>query len=95
MRPKGAGSRANERDGAAYNGGGGTKCLQTRFWTPPSSCPRPTELIASLDGEPEAGVEAAWLVEIDQRIKDVDEGRVQLRDWSDVKADVQGALRRK
>lgn len=53
------------------------------------------ELIASLDGEPEAGVEAAWLVEIDQRIKDVDEGRVQLRDWSDVKADVQGALRRK
>jgi putative addiction module component (TIGR02574 family) len=53
------------------------------------------ELIASLDGEPEAGVEAAWLVEIDQRIKDVDEGRVQLRDWSDVKDDVQGALRRK
>ena len=53
------------------------------------------ELIASLDGEPEAGVEAAWLVEIDQRIKDVDEGRVQLRDWSDVKADVQGALPRK
>ena len=53
------------------------------------------ELIASLDGEPEAGAEAAWLVEIDQRIKDVDEGRVQLRDWSDVKADVQGALRRK
>ena len=53
------------------------------------------ELIASLDGEPEAGAEAAWLVEIDQRIKDVDEGRVQLRDWNDVKADVQGALRRK
>jgi putative addiction module component (TIGR02574 family) len=53
------------------------------------------ELIASLDGEPEAGAEAAWLVEIDQRIKDVDEGRVQLRDWSDVKADVQDALRRK
>jgi putative addiction module component (TIGR02574 family) len=53
------------------------------------------ELIASLDGEPEADVEAAWLVEIDQRIKDVDEGRVKLRDWSDVKADVQSALRRK
>ena len=53
------------------------------------------ELIASLDGEPEAGAEAAWLVEIDQRIKDVEEGRVQLRDWSDVKTDVQGALRRK
>lgn len=53
------------------------------------------ELIASLDGEPEAGAEAAWLVEIDQRIKDVDEGRVQLRTWNDVEADVQGALRRK
>jgi putative addiction module component (TIGR02574 family) len=53
------------------------------------------ELIASLDGEPEAGADAAWLVEIDQRIKDVDEGRVQLRDWNDVKADVQDVLRRK
>jgi putative addiction module component (TIGR02574 family) len=39
------------------------------------------ELIASLDGEPEAGVEAAWLAEVDRRITEVDEGKVQLIEW--------------
>jgi putative addiction module component (TIGR02574 family) len=39
------------------------------------------ELIASLDGEPEAGVEAAWLAEVDRRIAEVDEGKVQLIEW--------------
>jgi putative addiction module component (TIGR02574 family) len=39
------------------------------------------ELIASLDGEPEAGVEAAWLAEVDRRIAEVDEGKDQLIEW--------------
>ncbi len=43
------------------------------------------ELIASLDGEPEAGVEAAWLAEVDRRIAETDQGNVQLIDWEAAK----------
>ena len=43
------------------------------------------ELIASLDGEPEAGVEAAWLSEIDRRIAEEDQGKVPLIEWQEAK----------
>jgi len=43
------------------------------------------ELIASLDGKPEAGVDAAWLAEIDRRIAETEQGKVQLIDWETAK----------
>lgn len=53
------------------------------------------ELIASLDGIPEAGVEAAWDAEVERRIEQVDQGKVQLVDWNDVKAEVARVVKRR
>jgi len=52
------------------------------------------ELIASLDGTPEAGVEEAWDAEVDRRIEQADRGEVQLVDWDAVKAEVARAVER-
>jgi putative addiction module component (TIGR02574 family) len=52
------------------------------------------ELIASLDGIPEAGVEAAWDAEVERRIEQVDQGKVQLLDWNVVKAEVAQVVKR-
>jgi putative addiction module component (TIGR02574 family) len=53
------------------------------------------ELIASLDGIPETGVEAAWDAEVERRIEQVDQGKVQLLDWNDVKAEVARVVKRR
>jgi hypothetical protein len=53
------------------------------------------ELIASLDGIAESGVEAAWDAEVERRIQLVDLGKVQLLDWSAVKAVVARAVKRR
>jgi putative addiction module component (TIGR02574 family) len=53
------------------------------------------ELIASLDGVPDAGVEAAWDEEIERRIQRADQGEVQLLDWNDVKSEVAQTLKRR
>ncbi|HEV3456590.1 MAG TPA: addiction module protein [Thermoanaerobaculia bacterium] len=53
------------------------------------------ELIASLDGIPEAGVEAAWDAEVERRVAQVDQGEVELLDWNDVKVNVAQALKRR
>jgi putative addiction module component (TIGR02574 family) len=53
------------------------------------------ELIASLDGVPEVGVEAVWDAEVQRRLERVDRGEVELLDWNAVKAEVAQALRRR
>jgi putative addiction module component (TIGR02574 family) len=52
------------------------------------------ELIASLDGEPEAGAEAAWLAELDRRIGEVARGQTQLIDRDSVSSEIRETLRR-
>ena len=52
------------------------------------------ELIASLDGPAEVGVEAAWLTEIDRRVAEVSEGKVQLLDRDAVSSEIRETLRR-
>ena len=42
------------------------------------------QLIASLDGEPEQDVEAAWAAEVDRRIEAVEAGRAKLVPWDDM-----------
>ena len=42
------------------------------------------KLIASLDGEPDEEVEAAWAAEVERRIQDVEAGRVKLVPWQNV-----------
>jgi len=43
------------------------------------------ELLASLDGEPENEVEAAWAVEIERRVERVRSGQAKGRPWSEVR----------
>lgn len=42
-------------------------------------------LLASLDGEPEEAVEAAWAVEIQRRVERVRSGTAKGRSWTDVR----------
>lgn len=42
------------------------------------------KLLASLDGEPEENVEAAWAAEVARRIEEIEAGRVELVPWEDV-----------
>jgi putative addiction module component (TIGR02574 family) len=42
------------------------------------------QLIASLDGERDEDVEAAWAAEVDRRIREVEAGRAKLVPWGDV-----------
>jgi putative addiction module component (TIGR02574 family) len=43
------------------------------------------ELIASLDGEPDEDVEAAWAAEVERRMVAIDAGRATLTPWPAVK----------
>ena len=47
------------------------------------------ELLASLDGEPEEDVEAAWAEEVERRIDEIESGAVKLVPWEDVKRRVE------
>jgi putative addiction module component (TIGR02574 family) len=51
------------------------------------------ELLASLDGEPEDGVEAAWAAEVEKRKAQVERGEARLVPWDQVKAEVKAALK--
>ncbi len=53
-----------------------------------------SELIASLDGEAEAGVAAAWNAEVESRVREADAGKARLIDGKTVKAEVSKALKR-
>jgi len=53
-----------------------------------------SELIASLDGEPEPGVAAAWDAEVESRVREADAGRARLVDGKTVKAEISKALKR-
>jgi len=53
------------------------------------------ELVASLDGEPEDGVEAAWAAEVERRIADVDRGEARLLPWEQVRDEVKAGLKRR
>ncbi|MBS1816643.1 MAG: addiction module protein [Acidobacteria bacterium] len=42
-------------------------------------------LIESLEGEPDDGVAAAWAVEIERRVADLDAGRTKTVPWEQVR----------
>ncbi len=47
------------------------------------------ELLASLDGPDDPSAEAAWAVEIEQRVAAIEAGTVKLEPWEDVKRRVE------
>ncbi|MCA9561380.1 MAG: addiction module protein [Myxococcales bacterium] len=46
------------------------------------------ELLASLDGEPDVDVEAAWADEIERRIRRVRAGQGEFQSWDEVVRDL-------
>jgi putative addiction module component (TIGR02574 family) len=53
------------------------------------------DLLASLDGEAEDGVEEAWSAEVERRKGEVERGEARLVPWEQVKADVEAALKQR
>lgn len=49
-------------------------------------------LIESLEGEPDAGVEAAWAEEIERRVRQIDSGEVKTIPWEEVRAKLYARL---
>jgi putative addiction module component (TIGR02574 family) len=52
------------------------------------------ELLASVDGEPDADADAAWAAEIDRRARRALAGQSQGRAWEDVRRDIEAKLRK-
>jgi putative addiction module component (TIGR02574 family) len=51
-------------------------------------------LLRSLDIEDDPDVEAAWAVEIERRLRDVQSGKVKLIPWEQVRRRLRAGLRR-
>lgn len=51
-----------------------------------------SRLLASLDEQVDEGVDAAWDQEIAKRLKDIDEGKVQMIPWETVRAEMRGII---
>ena len=47
-------------------------------------------LLESLDQEVDEGVEAAWQVEIDRRLREIDSGKVKPIPWSEARRKITG-----
>jgi putative addiction module component (TIGR02574 family) len=53
-----------------------------------------SELLASLEGPPDADAEAAWEAEIRRRVAAIESGTVKLEPWEALKARIEKALRK-
>ena len=51
-------------------------------------------LLRSLDASEEAGVDAAWAVEVEQRVREVDSGAARLIPWERVRRRLEAAVSR-
>jgi len=47
-------------------------------------------MLESLDPRPTPEIKAAWSREIERRVREIDEGSVELLDWQDVRAELFG-----
>jgi len=47
------------------------------------------ELLASLDGEPDQGVEEAWRAEIARRVERIQRGEATGRPWEDIRTELE------
>lgn len=51
-----------------------------------------SRLLASLDEQVDEGVDAAWDAEIASRLKEIDEGKVKMVPWEQVRAKMRGIV---
>ena len=47
------------------------------------------ELLASIDGEPDADADRAWAAELEQRAERARSGQTEGKDWSAVRAEIE------
>ena len=52
-------------------------------------------LLESLEAEPDPDVELAWAQEIERRVRDLDEGKVETIPWEQVRAELHARLAEK
>lgn len=52
-------------------------------------------LLESLETEAEPGVEAAWAEEIERRVRDIDDGKVETIPWEQVRSELHARLAEK
>ena len=50
------------------------------------------DIISSLDGPPDNDVERAWVDEIERRVKEVQDGTVELLEWEEVRKRIEARL---
>jgi putative addiction module component (TIGR02574 family) len=53
------------------------------------------KLIASLDGERDEDVEAAWAAEVDRRMREVEAGHAKLVPWAEIERRVEKEIRKR
>ena len=52
------------------------------------------QLLDSLDGGANGGLDAEWLEELERRARDIDEGRVSFVSWSEARQEIEESLSR-
>jgi putative addiction module component (TIGR02574 family) len=52
------------------------------------------ELLDSLDGGANGGLDAGWLRELEQRARDIEEGRTEFVSWPEARRQIENSLRR-
>jgi putative addiction module component (TIGR02574 family) len=52
------------------------------------------ELLDSLDGGANGGLDAEWIGELEQRARDIEEGRTELVAWPEARHEIEDSLRR-
>jgi putative addiction module component (TIGR02574 family) len=52
------------------------------------------ELLESITGDANGGLDAEWVKELEQRARDIEEGRTDFLSWSDARREIESGLRR-
>ena len=50
------------------------------------------DLLATLEGQPDSDAEGAWAKEIERRVREVDDGTVELISWDEVRKRLESRL---
>jgi putative addiction module component (TIGR02574 family) len=52
------------------------------------------ELLDSIDGGANGGLDAEWIGELERRARDIDEGRAQFVSWPEARQEIEDSLQR-
>ena len=52
------------------------------------------QILDSLDGGANGGLDAGWIRELEQRARDIEEGRTEFVSWPEARREIENSLRR-